>query len=93
MKLEDVGNSRTPQDVAQWMFDEVMRTGVLDHQTAVHRIQTTFGREFIYENENGNPAIDPDVLTEFKKLGEPIVWSKSSRHPDRLPDFRFHFHR
>ncbi len=60
------------------MYDEVMRRGVLDHQTAVHEIPTKFGREFIYENENGNPAIKRDVLNEFEKLGDSIVWSKSS---------------
>jgi hypothetical protein len=78
MKLEDVRNSRPPQEVAQWMFDVVMRRGFLDQETAVHEIQRRFGRDHIYENENGNPAINKDVLAAFQKLDrdDEIVWEE-----------------
>jgi hypothetical protein len=79
IKLGDITKYRTPHDVAQWIFDEVMRRGVLDHATAVHEIEKIFGNEFIYENENGNWAINPDVLAALRKLGDTIVWERGSR--------------
>ena len=48
----------TPGDVARWMLDELDRTGSLLQADAVAGIEREFGPSFIYENENGNPAID-----------------------------------
>jgi hypothetical protein len=80
LKLGDVKKYRTANDVAQWMFDEVVRRGVLDQQTAAYEIQRQFGKEHVYENENGNPAINKGVLTAFGKLtGDSIVWERGSR--------------
>jgi hypothetical protein len=68
----------TAKDVAQWMFDEVNRRSVLDQETAVDQIQRKFGKQFVYENVNGNPAISMDVLAAFRKLGgDSIVWDRS----------------
>lgn len=70
----------TAIDVAQWMFDEVNRRNSLDQETAAHQIQMKFGKEFIYENQNGNPAINKDVVTAFRKLtGNAVVWERGSR--------------
>jgi hypothetical protein len=79
IKLGDLG--RTPNDVVQWMFDEVMRREFLDQATAPHEIQMKFGKEFIYENENGNSGIEPYVLTAFEELsGDSIAWVRPLRH-------------
>lgn len=70
----------TAKDVAQWMFDEVRRRNVLEQETAAHQIRMKFGKEFTYENENGNWAINKDVLAAFRKLtGDSIVWDRGSR--------------
>lgn len=35
------------------------------------------GPEFIYENDNGNPAIDKRVLRAFRKAsGDTVVWDR-----------------
>jgi len=65
----------TAKDVAQWMFDEVNRRSALDQETAAHQIRMKFGKEFTYENENGNWAINKAVLAAFRKLsGDSVVW-------------------
>jgi hypothetical protein len=70
----------TANDVAQWMLEEVMRRSSLEQETAVHQIQMKFGKEFTYENENGNPAINKDILAAFRKLnGDSVVWERGSR--------------
>ena len=67
----------TPGDVARWMLDELDRTGSLLQADAVRGIEREFGPSFIYENENGNPAIDPDVLHKFRELNEDdVIWDQ-----------------
>ena len=67
----------TPGDVARWMLDELDRTGSLLQADAVRGIEREFGPSFIYENENGNPAIDPDVLHKFRELNEDdVIWDR-----------------
>ena len=57
-----------------------MHKGVLDQATAAEQIRTKFGKEFAYENENVNLAIDPAVLAVFRKFtGNSIVWDRSYR--------------
>jgi hypothetical protein len=67
----------TASDVAIWMFEELQRKDVLDQADAAAQIQRKFGKEFIYENENGNLAIRRDVLAEFRKFAPDwIVWDR-----------------
>ena len=67
----------SPGDVARWMLNELDRTGSLLQADAAAGIEREFGPSFIYENENGNPAIDPDVLREFRELTEDdVVWDR-----------------
>jgi hypothetical protein len=81
----------TPGDVAQWMRDELDRTGSLRQAYAAAEIESEFGPEFIYENENGNPAIDERVLREFRELTEDdVIWDRWEykwryRQPDDAP--------
>ena len=74
----------TPGDVARWMRDELDRAGSLSQAYAAAEIESEFGPSFIYENENGNPAIDKDVLREFRELTEDNVigdpWAYKWRH-------------
>jgi len=59
------------------MREELNRAGSLRQAYAAAEIESEFGPSFIYENENGNPAIDKDVLSEFQKLTEDnVVWDR-----------------
>lgn len=70
----------TPDQIAEWMLEELQRDGFLDQETAVGDIALKFGDEFTYENENGNSAIRPDVLAAFRKLSaNAVVWDRSER--------------
>jgi hypothetical protein len=88
----------TAIDVAQWMFGEVMRRSALDQETAAHQIQMKFGKEFLHENENGNWAINKDVLAAFRKLtGDSIgiaalVSGARGTHPTNLDDSQINRH-
>ncbi len=71
----------TNLDVAQYMMDELLDKGLLYQENVVQDIHSEFGEEFMYYNENGNPAISKDVLKEFKKLkeGHNVEWDRSGR--------------
>lgn len=70
----------TAVDVAQWMLAELRESGFLRQQDAVYDIERNFGKEFVYENDRGNMAIERDVLDEFKTLtGNSVVWERGER--------------
>ncbi len=88
MQAKDWGEKRSraitasAADVAKRMLEwlENSRSKELDQQDAVLGIQKEFGddSEFLYENANGNLAIDRRVLAEFRKLSkDTVVWEKS----------------
>jgi uncharacterized protein DUF6953 len=62
------------------MRDEVM-SEELPQQWAVEQIEERFdANKFTYQNRNGNRAIKPAVLREFRLLTEGrIVWSLSEK--------------
>lgn len=67
-------------EIARWMVEQVERRGVLYQDDAVEGIVSTFGHEWTYENENGNPAINRGVLTEFRKIKpERVEWDNSDK--------------
>jgi TIR domain len=69
-----------PSDVAKWMRDKIIEDETMSHEQFVSKIRDEFGEEFIYTNENGNPAISKTVLKEFRKLTENlVVWDKGER--------------
>jgi len=69
----------TPTDIAAWMLAEVERD-LLYQDIAAAGIEEYFGEEFVYANENGNPAIRKDVLAAFKNLsGDRVVWERGDR--------------
>ncbi|MEQ5092501.1 MULTISPECIES: DUF6953 family protein [Providencia] len=70
----------TEKDVAQWMYQQVMKTSYFYQEIAVVNIKRFFGNDFVYTNENGNLAISPKVLREFKKLtGDAVVWERGDK--------------
>ena len=70
----------TSEAVAQWMLAQVESDGDLYQDDAASRIEEEFGQEFIYENENGNPAISKLVLQVFQKISEEtVVWERGER--------------
>lgn len=79
---EDAGRvalieTATPEDVALWMCDELDRAGSLLQSDAAAGIEREFGPDYIYVNENGNPAIDKRVLHLFRELTEDyVIWDR-----------------
>ena len=70
----------TPKEVAEWMVTQVESAPYVYQETLVVQIRSRFGGEFVYMNENGNPAIGKDVLRQFRKLTEgKVVWERSDR--------------
>ena len=70
----------TAQEIAEWMLDELTRSGELYQETAVSHIALKFGYEFTYDNENGNLAIRRDVLAAFRRLTkDSVVWEREDR--------------
>ncbi|WP_407107280.1 DUF6953 family protein [Rhodococcus aetherivorans] len=72
--------STTKEDIACWMIKQFDDQRTISQYAMVTRIKKTFGPEWVYKNENGNPAIHKGVLAEFRKLHNgSIVWDKSYR--------------
>lgn len=70
----------TSGDVAIWMRDKIIKEKRMYQEYVVYEIRDKFGEEFIYTNDNGNPAISKAVLKEFRKLTEDlVVWEKGER--------------
>ena len=66
--------------VAQWMLDQISGDTSLEQDSAVWDIDRKFGKDFVYDNENGNRAIGKKVLEAFRKIsGTEIVWSRGER--------------
>lgn len=70
----------TADDAAKWMADYVAKYGELPQDEAAMEIETRFGPDFVYDNENGNLAISRDVLRKFRKRTEKtVVWDRGRR--------------
>lgn len=62
------------------MLEQIGDKKPLYQESAAWDIKKKFGGAFVYDNENGNPAIEKKVLDAFKKLsGDDIVWSRGDR--------------
>lgn len=67
----------TRTDIARYMIDQIDERQHVYQAEMVDEIELKFGSEWVYENENGNMAISPKVLAEFRKLhGGRIEWDK-----------------
>lgn len=71
----------TASEVAQWMVDRIQADNDWHYQeTIASEIEQQFGSEWVYDNENGSPAISKTVLSAFRKLhGGAIKWNRSER--------------
>ncbi len=68
----------TPREVAEWMLGELNREDCLHQEAVVSDIESKFGEEFVYTNENGNLAIRRQVLKEFRSIsGDDVVWDRT----------------
>ena len=72
--------SVTKGEIADWMIERIQSRGYLYQADAAQEIESKFGREWIYQNENGNPAIDPGVLREFRRRkSDRITWETAEK--------------
>ncbi len=69
----------TAKDVAAWMKQQVDANDYTYQDQIVYDIIGEFGEKFTHANENGNPAINKDVLDAFRKISPDIVWSRGER--------------
>lgn len=70
----------SPEDVAAWMLKELDRQKYLYQADVVYEIEKRFGEQFVYDNQNGNRAIDGRVLKAFRTLtGDTVVWERGQR--------------
>jgi hypothetical protein len=70
----------TPAEVAAFMVEQLQKQHSLYQETVVYHIKQQFGDDFVYINQNGNLAINKDVLKEFRKLtGDDVIWERGSR--------------
>lgn len=94
-KKKKTAKSLEAKRVGQWMADQFNRKGKIYQREIVDQIEELFGSDFIYLNQNGNPAIRQIVLDEFHKLtNQTAVWVKSmyswrTRRPGDDPAKRF----
>lgn len=70
----------TADAAAQWMLDEVQRTGWLYQEHAVSEIERQFGRNLIYERDLGAQCISRDVLKKFRLISDQtVIWSRGEK--------------
>ncbi|MEX5303735.1 DUF6953 family protein [Kocuria sabuli] len=70
----------TAQIVAEWLIDKIRAEGTLDQEEAVYLIEQQFGSEWVFDDINGNPAIQQSVLKMFRQVhGGAIQWDNSAR--------------
>ena len=70
----------TVKEIAKWMYERLQKEKYLYQDVVVYDIDTKFGRDFTYINDNGNLAIGRNVLKEFKSLTvDAVVWDRSER--------------
>jgi hypothetical protein len=68
-------NDVTPETIAQWMAARLEEHKRLYQADVVGDIAATFGDDFTYLNDNGNPAIDKRILRAFRKITQVTPWS------------------
>lgn len=72
--------TRTPAELGKLMLGLFQRDDYLDHAEAADLIADAGGDDYLFTNDNGNIAIDTEVLKEFRKLTEKTaIWMKSTR--------------
>jgi hypothetical protein len=54
-------------EIARWLYKKLMNDGELSHRQALHHVRERYGEAYLTVNENGSPALDPDVLRTFRR--------------------------
>ncbi|RQV96946.1 hypothetical protein EH220_05125 [bacterium] len=71
----------TAKEVAQWMHNEIMRTHELYQSDAASDIESKFGQDFVYTNDDGGTCISKSVLKEFLNLNrDTVVWIRGKNY-------------
>jgi hypothetical protein len=73
----------TAASIGAWLLNRIEEAGPRSvyQSSAVTEIRNTFGKEWSYQNDNGNWAIAKDVLKEFGKLKYPnIQWDRGGQY-------------
>lgn len=73
-------NKASAQQAAAWMREQIDEHGVLYQDEAAAEITERFGEECTFQNDNGNLAISPEVLKQFRATTEKtVVWDAAER--------------
>ena len=73
-------NQTPAQQAVAWMCEEVAQHGVLYQDEAVAEMMARFGDDCSYQNDNGNLAINREILKHFRRATETtVVWDASER--------------
>lgn len=79
-RLSVLGWGMAAKEVAEWMVEQMGKSHWLYQETVVWHMKQKWGDEYVYTNQNGNPAISKAVLKEFRKLTEDtLVWERGER--------------
>lgn len=87
----------TAATIAKWLFDEIQKKSPQHfyQSSAVTYIRNSFGKEWSWQNPNGNWAISKEILAEFGKLKatDPNVqWHNGTQSWQRMPQEQFELH-
>jgi argonaute-like protein implicated in RNA metabolism and viral defense len=74
-----MSDAPTAKDVAAYMKSLLEESKFLYQEVVVYQIKKQFGSDFVYDNENGNLAIDRRVLKEFRSITPDVVWEREER--------------
>ncbi|WP_123043076.1 DUF6953 family protein [Cohnella candidum] len=67
----------TPEQVAEWMVNEIRERGILHQSDAIAHVRTHFGESFVFVNENGNESLSKEVKKAFRKLHRGrVAWDR-----------------
>lgn len=70
----------THKEIALWMLDRFNESSPMYQKDLIPALIEKFGEEFTYINWNRNPAINKEILAEFRKLTPTgVVWSASEQ--------------
>ncbi len=67
------------KDVADFMKAQLNIKKYLYQEDVVYEIESRFGSDFVYINENGNLAIERKVLNKFREITPNVVWERGER--------------
>lgn len=66
-------------EIAQWLFEKIMREDNVSQSEVVEEVDMKFGNEYTTFNKDGNVVVHPKVYYSFRKLNKgDIKWVPSS---------------